>query len=153
VVQYIIEARNLTKQFADFVAVDSISFQVLPGECFGLLGPNGAGKTSTIRMTYGFSPITDGHLEVFGRNITSDWRAIRYRIGVCQQENNLDPDLTVQQNLNYLPTISTSWERRLRVQSRKTPALHCPRSSQGRSSDRAVGRHDAATDDRPGADQ
>jgi lipooligosaccharide transport system ATP-binding protein len=99
VVQYIIEARNLTKQFGDFVAVDSISFQVLPGECFGLLGPNGAGKTSTIRMTYGFSPITDGDLEVFGRNITSDWRAIRYRIGVCQQENNLDPDLTVQQNL------------------------------------------------------
>jgi len=97
--QYIIEARNLTKRFGNFVAVDSISFQVLPGECFGLLGPNGAGKTSTIRMTYGFSPITDGNLEVFGRNITSDWRAIRYRIGVCQQENNLDPDLTVQQNL------------------------------------------------------
>ena len=97
--QSIIEARNLTKRFGDFVAVDSISFQVLPGECFGLLGPNGAGKTSTIRMTYGFSPITDGELEVFGREITSDWRAIRYRIGVCQQENNLDPDLTVQQNL------------------------------------------------------
>ncbi|MGO9415723.1 MAG: ATP-binding cassette domain-containing protein, partial [Syntrophobacteraceae bacterium] len=70
-----------------------------PGECLGLLGPNGAGKTSTIRMVYGFSPITAGRLEVFGLDIETGWRRIRAKIGVCQQENNLDPDLTVLQNL------------------------------------------------------
>ncbi len=97
--QYIVDAKGLKKTFGDLVAVDGISFHVLPGECFGILGPNGAGKTSTIRMIYGFSPLTGGSLEVFGLNISQGWRTIKSRIGVCQQENNLDPDLTVQQNL------------------------------------------------------
>ncbi len=95
----IIDAKNLRKTFGDLVAVDNVSFHVLPGECFGILGPNGAGKTSTIRMIYGFSPMTGGALEVFGLDITQNIRAIKSKIGVCQQENNLDPDLTVQQNL------------------------------------------------------
>jgi len=97
--EYVIEAEGLSKSFGKLVAVDGISFRLLPGECFGILGPNGAGKTSTIRMVYGFSPMTAGSLKVFGLNITREWRAIKARIGVCQQENNLDPDLTVQQNL------------------------------------------------------
>jgi lipooligosaccharide transport system ATP-binding protein len=50
-------------------------------------------------MVYGFSPMTSGRLEIFGLDIYSRWRQIRSRIGVCQQENNLDPDLTVLQNL------------------------------------------------------
>ncbi len=95
----VIEARNLRKRYGDFVAVDDVSFHLLAGECLGLLGPNGAGKTSTVRMIYGFSPMTDGILQVFGLDIRTDWRAIKSRIGVCQQENNLDPDLTVIQNL------------------------------------------------------
>lgn len=97
--QYIIHAQGLRKTFNGFAAVDGISFHVLPGECFGILGPNGAGKTSTIRMIYGFSPMSEGSLKVFGDDISHGWRAIKSRIGVCQQENNLDPDLTVQQNL------------------------------------------------------
>jgi lipooligosaccharide transport system ATP-binding protein len=96
---FIIQAEKLTKQFNGVLAVNDISFAVRPGECFGILGPNGAGKTSTIRMVYGFSPITSGRLEVFGIPISREWRSIKSRIGVCQQENNLDPDLTVQQNL------------------------------------------------------
>lgn len=95
----VIEAKDLSKQFRDFVAVDAISFSVRSGECLGLLGPNGAGKTSTIRMIYGFSPMSAGELRVFGLDVDTHWRAIRARIGVCQQENNLDPDLTVLKNL------------------------------------------------------
>jgi lipooligosaccharide transport system ATP-binding protein len=94
----IIEAENLRKAFGDLVAVDGVSFRVSRGECFGMLGPNGAGKTSTIRMIYGFSPLNGGSLRVFGLDPTRDLRAIKFRVGVCQQENNLDPDLTVQQN-------------------------------------------------------
>lgn len=97
--RYIVEAEGMRKKFDDFVAVDGISFHVMPGECFGILGPNGAGKTSTIRMIYGFSPMTGGSLKVFGLDASSGWRVIKSRIGVCQQENNLDPDLTVEQNL------------------------------------------------------
>ena len=97
--QYIIEAENLKKAFGDLIAVDGISFRVPKGECFGILGPNGAGKTSTIRMMYGYSPITDGSLSVFGLDVSKGLRTIKSRVGVCQQESNLDPDLTVRQNL------------------------------------------------------
>jgi lipooligosaccharide transport system ATP-binding protein len=97
--EYVIEATNLVKTFGAFTAVGAISFRLGRGECLGLLGPNGAGKTSTIRMVYGFSPMTGGTLEVFGLDIRNNLRLIKSRIGVCQQENNLDPDLTVLQNL------------------------------------------------------
>ncbi|MGA2732181.1 MAG: ABC transporter ATP-binding protein [Syntrophobacteraceae bacterium] len=97
--RHIIRATDLRKKFDGFPAVDGVSFQLVPGECLGLLGPNGAGKTSTIRMVYGFSPMTSGSLEVFGLDINTKWRQIKARIGVCQQDNNLDPDLSVLQNL------------------------------------------------------
>ena len=95
----LLEVRNLGKQYNGLTAVESISFSVHAGECFGLLGPNGAGKTSAIRMIYGFAPPSSGSLRVFGLDIGADWRRIRARIGVCQQDNTLDPDLTVLQNL------------------------------------------------------
>jgi lipooligosaccharide transport system ATP-binding protein len=95
----VIQVEHLCKQYNNFTAVDDISFQVRPGECFGLLGPNGAGKTSAIRMLYGFAPISSGSLRVFGLDIETEWRTIRSRIGVCQQDNTLDPDLSVLQNL------------------------------------------------------
>jgi lipooligosaccharide transport system ATP-binding protein len=50
-------------------------------------------------MLYGFSPPSDGSIKVFDLDITKDWRKIKARIGICQQENTLDPDLTVEQNL------------------------------------------------------
>jgi lipooligosaccharide transport system ATP-binding protein len=96
----IIEIQDLIKQFNGFKAVNEISFSVNRGEFFGLLGPNGAGKTTTIRMLYGFSPPTQGKLRIFGMNINTDFRKIKARIGVCQQENTLDPDLSVEQNLH-----------------------------------------------------
>jgi lipooligosaccharide transport system ATP-binding protein len=95
----LLEVHNLSKRYNGLVAVESISFSVHAGECFGLLGPNGAGKTSAIRMIYGFAPPSSGSLHVFGLDIATDWRQIRGRIGVCQQDNTLDPDLTVLQNL------------------------------------------------------
>lgn len=95
----VLQVERLRKQFNGFTAVDGISFEVQAGECFGLLGPNGAGKTSAIRMIYGFAPMSGGSLRVFGLDIETEWRQIRSRIGVCQQDNTLDPDLTVFQNL------------------------------------------------------
>jgi lipooligosaccharide transport system ATP-binding protein len=95
----IIEARNVVKRFGGFTAVDGVNFKVERGEFFGLLGPNGAGKTSVIRMIYGFSPVTSGTMRIFGLDIATDWREIRSRLGVCQQDNTLDPDLTIVQNL------------------------------------------------------
>ncbi len=95
----VIDALGLKKHFGSLEAVAGVSFEVRHGECFGILGPNGAGKTSTIRMIYGLSPVSSGALRVFGRDIGTDYRSIKARIGICPQENNLDPDLTVLQNL------------------------------------------------------
>lgn len=95
----VIKVEKVTKRFGTFAAVDGVSFEVRPGECFGILGPNGAGKTSTIKMIYGFSPISEGGLQVFGLDIRRKWREIRAQIGVCHQENSLDPELTVLENL------------------------------------------------------
>jgi lipooligosaccharide transport system ATP-binding protein len=95
----IIEARQVVKRFGQLTAVNEVNFAVERGEFFALLGPNGAGKTSTIRMLYGFSPLNGGRMEIFGQDIRNDWRNIRSRLGICQQENTLDPDLTVLQNL------------------------------------------------------
>jgi lipooligosaccharide transport system ATP-binding protein len=95
----VIEIENLHKRFNGLVAVDAISFSVAKAEFFGLLGPNGAGKTTTIRMLYGFLPPTRGTIRLFGMDLSRNQRRIKARIGVCQQDNSLDPDLTVEQNL------------------------------------------------------
>ena len=112
----VIRAEALRKTFGKLVAVDDLSFSIASGECFGILGPNGAGKTSTIRMVYGFSPLTAGKLRVFGLDVTENPRAVKARIGVCQQENNLDPELTVLQNLlvfaRYFDIAAPEAERR-----------------------------------------
>ena len=96
--QPVITVQNLKKTFGDFPAVNDVSFVVARGICFGILGPNGAGKTSTIKMIYGFSPLTSGDISIFGLDIKKHYRKIKARIGVCQQDNTLDPDLTVKQN-------------------------------------------------------
>ncbi|MDP2948785.1 MAG: ABC transporter ATP-binding protein [Chloroflexota bacterium] len=95
----IILARNLVKKYGDLTAVDTISFSVLGGECFGFLGPNGAGKTTTVRMISCVSPLTAGELLVDGLDVRSQPRRIKSILGVVPQEDNLDPDLTVRQNL------------------------------------------------------
>ena len=97
--QPVLSVEAARKTYGIFAAVDGVSFAVRRGECFGLLGPNGAGKTTTIRMIYGFSPTTSGTIRVFGQDIRTGFRAIRARLGVCQQGNTLDPDLSVLENL------------------------------------------------------
>jgi len=87
------------KRFGDFTAVDGIDVEVLPGEAFGFLGPNGAGKSSTMRMIGCISPPSGGELRILGMDPVRDGPAIRARLGVCPQLDNLDPELTVQENL------------------------------------------------------
>jgi lipooligosaccharide transport system ATP-binding protein len=94
-----VEARGLTKKFDDFVAVNEVDFSVKRGEAFGFLGPNGAGKSSTMKMIGAVSPVTAGSLRVFGLDPESDGPAIRARLGVVPQENNLDTELPVEENL------------------------------------------------------
>jgi len=95
----LIEATGLVKRFGGFTAVDGIDVAVRAGEAFGFLGPNGAGKSSTMRMIGCVSPVTEGSLRILGMDPARDGPAIRARLGVCPQTDNLDPELTVAENL------------------------------------------------------
>ena len=95
----LIVASDLVKRFGDFTAVAGIDVEIAPGEAFGFLGPNGAGKTSTMRMIGCVSPITAGELHIFGLDSATDGRAIRGRMGVVPQLDQLDSELTVVENL------------------------------------------------------
>jgi lipooligosaccharide transport system ATP-binding protein len=96
---YIITARRLTKYYGPLKAVDGIDFEILKGECFGFLGPNGAGKTTVMRIIYCFMPPSSGEVKVFDMDISKKPSLIKSRIGVMPQEDNLDPDLSVLENL------------------------------------------------------
>ncbi len=95
----LVEARALTKRFGSFVAVAGVNFEIEAGEAFGFLGPNGAGKSSTMRMIGCVSPVTEGELHVLGMDPAHDGPAIRARLGVVPQEDNLDTELTVWDNM------------------------------------------------------
>ena len=87
------------KKAPDFTAVKGISFAVKRGTCTGLLGPNGAGKTTTMRMLMGLTARTSGGLTMLGTDVAELSAAQRSRISLVPQEDNLDPDLTVAENL------------------------------------------------------
>jgi lipooligosaccharide transport system ATP-binding protein len=95
----LVRARGLVKRFGAFTAVDGIDVDVRAGEAFGFLGPNGAGKSSTMRMIGCVSPPTGGELRILGMDPAHDGPAIRARLGVCPQHDNLDPELSVRENL------------------------------------------------------
>ncbi|WP_370643496.1 ABC transporter ATP-binding protein [Micrococcus sp. ACRRV] len=95
----VILARGLRKQYGEFHAVKGIDLDVRPGECFGLLGPNGAGKSTTMRMLAGTSQRTGGELRILGIDPEEDGPAVRARLGVVPQQDNLDEDLTARENI------------------------------------------------------
>ncbi|MBE0622183.1 MAG: ABC transporter ATP-binding protein [Burkholderiales bacterium] len=100
-----IEARDLSRDFGDFRAVDSVSFSVRPGEIFGLLGANGAGKTTCIKMLTGIIPPTGGEGSVGGIDMRRAGRAIKQRIGYVSQAFSLYTDLTVVENVRLFAGI------------------------------------------------
>lgn len=95
----IVAARNLVKDYGTFRAVDSIDFEIARGEFFAFLGPNGAGKTTVMRVIYCFMPPTSGDVRIFDLDVIDNPSQIKAKIGVMPQENNLDPDLSVLENL------------------------------------------------------
>ncbi|HEY3736553.1 MAG TPA: ABC transporter ATP-binding protein [Jatrophihabitans sp.] len=94
-----IAAKNLQKNYGDFQAVRGIDFEIARGEAFGFLGPNGAGKSSTMRMVSAVSPVSGGELRILGLDPAKDGPAIRARLGVCPQDDTLDPEMTCFDNL------------------------------------------------------
>jgi len=97
--EIVIRAKNLTKKYKDFVAVDGIDFEVKRGESFGLLGPNGAGKSTTMKMISSVSQRTGGELTILGKEPNTHGPEIRAHLGVVPQKDLLDRELKTWENL------------------------------------------------------
>jgi ABC-2 type transport system ATP-binding protein len=118
-----IRARDLTRAFGAFTAVDHITFDVKPGEVFGFLGANGAGKTTAIRMLTGLLAPTGGEASVAGHDVATESEAIKQDIGYMSQRFSLYDDLTVRENIRlyggiYDLTPSELKERTQRILDR-----------------------------------
>lgn len=123
----IIEVKNLTKKFRDFIAVDSISFNVKKGEILGFLGPNGAGKSTTIRMLTTLTRPTAGTAIINGFDIIKSPAEVRKHIGLVAEKIILYDHLTANENLQFFGRLfnlskelikerSDKWIRRLNME-------------------------------------
>jgi ABC-2 type transport system ATP-binding protein len=97
----IIEVKDLTKKFKDFIAVDNISFSVDEGEIFAFLGPNGAGKTTTIKMLTTLLHPTSGELIINGYSPVKQTDETRRSFGIVFQDPSLDDELTAYENMEF----------------------------------------------------
>ncbi len=94
-----ISAKNLTRRFGNFIAVDHVNFEIPRGEIFGFLGSNGCGKTTTMKMLTGLLPVSEGESSLFGEELVSGDMSNRKRIGYMSQNFSLYGELTVDQNI------------------------------------------------------
>jgi ABC-2 type transport system ATP-binding protein len=97
----LIEARELTRRFGDFIATDHVNFQVRQGEVFGLLGPNGAGKSTTFKMLCGLLKPSGGEARVAGIDLTARAVQAKQKLGYMAQKFSLYESLSVLQNLEF----------------------------------------------------
>jgi ABC-2 type transport system ATP-binding protein len=97
----VLEIKNLTKKFTDFIAVDNISLSITEGEIFGFLGANGAGKSTTINMVAGLLRSNDGEINILGKNIMKNSRFAKMNIGVVPQDLAIYEDLTAYENVKF----------------------------------------------------
>ncbi len=94
-----IELHGAVKRFGPVTAVDALDLEVPEGICLGLLGPNGAGKSTTMRLLTGQAIADSGRIRVLGYELPREAKTARAQMGVVPQLDNLDVDVTVQDNL------------------------------------------------------
>src|SRR4051812_36341118 len=91
-----LEIKGLTKYYGSLKALDHVSLTVEPGDFVAFLGPNGAGKTTTLHSITGLSRFQEGSVRVFGHDVVTEYRLTRTMLGLCPQEFNLDPFLSIE---------------------------------------------------------
>jgi len=103
--QKLIQAKNLTKKFGDFIATDNIDFEIGNGEIFGFLGPNGAGKSTTFKMLCGLLTPSFGTAKILGEDLYKSKARIRNLIGYMAQKFSLYGILSIKDNLEFFAGI------------------------------------------------
>lgn len=97
----VLEIRNLTKKFGDFIAVDNMNLSIRDGEIFGFLGANGAGKSTTINMISSLLRITKGEIQVLGRDIVKENKIAKMNIGIVPQDLAIYEEMTAYENVSF----------------------------------------------------
>jgi lipooligosaccharide transport system ATP-binding protein len=100
-----IELEQVVKTFGKIRAVDGLDLDVPEGVCLGLLGPNGAGKSTTMRLLTGQAIPDSGRLRVLGHELPAESKEARAEMGVVPQLDNLDIDVTVEDNLRIFARL------------------------------------------------
>lgn len=103
-----IKLKELTMQFGDLKAVDSLSLSIKKDEIIALLGHNGAGKTTAIYMLTGMLMPTKGDAVLNGNSIVKDTDAVRRQLGLCQQHDVLYDQISVEEHLRLVMRIRTN---------------------------------------------
>ncbi len=110
--QAVIETKDLTKAYGNFIAVDKLNLRIDEGETFGFLGPNGAGKTTTLLMLLGLTEPTSGSVQVCGYNPTKEPIKVKRFVGYLPEKIGFYEDLTARQNLEYTARLnSVPWQQ------------------------------------------
>jgi lipooligosaccharide transport system ATP-binding protein len=100
-----ITLEGVVKTFGPITAVDGLDLEVPAGICLGLLGPNGAGKSTTMRILTGQAIADSGRIRVLEFELPSEAKAARAVMGVVPQLDNLDVDVTVEENLSVFARL------------------------------------------------
>jgi len=101
----LIQVTDLHKIYRDTIAVESLSFDVQPGQVLGLLGPNGAGKTTTMRAISGVIPLTRGSILVAGHDVTTEPVAAKQQLAYVPDDPKLFDALTVWEHLQFIASV------------------------------------------------
>lgn len=102
---YIIQTKNLTKQYGSQKSVDNLNIHVKRGRIYGLLGRNGAGKTTTMKMLLGLTTPTSGTVHIFGENMQTQSQEVLPRIGSLIESPGFYPNLTATENLKIFADL------------------------------------------------
>ena len=100
-----IEVKNVTKKYGNFVAVDDISFTIKDGEIVGLLGPNGAGKSTTMNTITGFIEQTEGSITVNGYDTIKKPKKAKLQIGYMPEGVPLYDNLSIKEFVTYMAEL------------------------------------------------
>ena len=102
---YIIETKNLTKQYGSQKSVADLNIHVQKGRIYGLLGRNGAGKTTTMKMLLGLTKPTSGEVKIWGKSLQGNEKKLLPRIGSLIESPGFYPNLTATENLQIFATL------------------------------------------------
>ena len=103
--KYIIETKNLTKQYGTQKSVANLNIHVQKGRIYGLLGRNGAGKTTTMKMLLGLTQPTSGEVTIWGKPLSGNEKKLLPRIGSLIESPGFYPNLTATENLRIFATL------------------------------------------------